>query len=129
MLRTAGRGCDVDKIKILMKTTLYELSFLIAKILKYHKQPLLNIYTSLVNHLDVWVLHNLSEKHLMKQISVCDSFYKQNEDNQFFRNKSSWIKMDCLQQYGTNKIVRQKRWAIIINSNSRTSSESNALHH
>ena len=36
-----------------------------------------------INCFDVWISHDLTEKNLMDRISICDSFYKYNEETIF----------------------------------------------
>ena len=40
---------------------------------------------SYINRFDVWIPHDLTEKNLMDRISICDSFYKRNEETPFLK--------------------------------------------
>ena len=49
-----------------------------------------------INHFDVWVPHDLTEKNLMDRISICDSLYKRG-DTIFEASSDGGWKMDHLQ--------------------------------
>ena len=79
----------------------------IADILKIYKSSAENHLHQLgyVNHFDVWVPHNLSERNYLDCISACNSLLKRDENVPFLKQivtgDAKWIL--C-----TN--VEQKRW-------------------
>jgi len=52
-----------------------------------------------INCFDVWIPHDLTEKNLMDRISICDSFYKRNEETPFLKQV----------------VTRDKKWTIYNN--------------
>jgi len=59
-----------------------------------------------INRFDVWIPHDLTEKSLMDRISICDSFYKRNEETPFLKQvvtgDEKWIIY--------NNVERKRSW-------------------
>ena len=60
-----------------------------------------------VQKLDIWVPHELKEKHLTQRINSYDLLKKRNENDPFLKRLITGDEMGCLQQYQAEKIVEQ----------------------
>ena len=80
----SGRPVEVDRdqIETLIENNQCYTTREIADILKISKSSVENPLPQLgyVNHFDVWVPHNFSEKKLLDGISACDCLLKRNEN-------------------------------------------------
>ena len=83
----SGRSVEVnsDQIETIIEDNQRYTTREIADILKIYKSSLDHHLHQLgyVNHLDVWVPHNLSEKNLFNHVSACNSLLKHNENVPF----------------------------------------------
>ena len=55
----------------------------LAEMLNMSKSTIHFVKLGYINRFDVWIPHDLTEKNLMDRISICDSFYKYNEETIF----------------------------------------------
>ena len=78
---------DEDQIETLVVNNPCYTTRQLAEMLKISKSTSHEHLVKLgyVNRFNVWVLHHLTEKNLMDRISICDSFYKRNEEIPFLK--------------------------------------------
>ncbi|XP_026823949.1 histone-lysine N-methyltransferase SETMAR-like [Ooceraea biroi] len=78
---------DDDQIKTLIENNPHYTTRDIAQIVNVSQKTVVNRLHTLgyVSRYDIWAPHNLTEKHLMDRISICDSLLKRNENNPFLK--------------------------------------------
>lgn len=86
-----------DKIKVLVNANRHYTTRDVAEILNISKSSVENDLKALryVNKLDIRILHQLEKIHLIKRITICDSFLKHKENDPFFKHmitgNEKWI--------------------------------------
>ncbi|XP_012062149.1 PREDICTED: histone-lysine N-methyltransferase SETMAR-like, partial [Atta cephalotes] len=80
---------DEDQIKMneLIENNSRYTTRKLAEMLNMSKSTIHEHFVKLgyINHFDVWVPHDLTEKNLMDRISICDSLHKRNEETPFLK--------------------------------------------
>jgi len=85
--RVGPSTTDEDQIKTLIENNPRYSTRKLAEMLNMSKSTIHEHFVKLgyINHFDVWVPYDLTEKNLMDRISICDSLYKHNEETLFLK--------------------------------------------
>ncbi|XP_011642710.1 histone-lysine N-methyltransferase SETMAR-like [Pogonomyrmex barbatus] len=100
---------DIDQIKVLIDSNRHLTTTEIGHNLNIDQSTVSRHLRKLgiVNKLDVWVPHELSEKNLMDRISACDSLLKRHQNEPFLKRMitgdEKWIVY--------NNVSRKRSWS------------------